>query len=187
MRLCHRCHIAVPRDRDSHLRDLPGTSTAGAGERCENRENEVRAPRRQSSGPRDRLGPGIDIESKPWLRGRRGDPAGQFAGHASIAVRWLTSGSDAHGPNRIQLSGAPRGEPRAARPAASLRALHVSDGQTHPDELTSPQRRQTKIGWGIAPCRKEPTYKASSSSVPDPSSSAKPVSSIMLELKRVRL
>ena len=133
-------------DRYPGVRHLPRPSAARARERREDREDEVRPPRRQSPGVGARLGPGADLEPESRFRGGRGDVAGQPARHASLAVRRLAAGRGAHRPAGLQLPGTSRGEPRPARSAPLVRALHVLDGEAHAGQFARPQRRETEIG-----------------------------------------
>ncbi len=50
VRLRHYRHPEIPRNRYSGIRHLPRSSAAGAGERCEDCQNEIWSPRRQPSG-----------------------------------------------------------------------------------------------------------------------------------------
>ncbi len=54
-------------DRHPGVRHLPRASIAGAGQRREDHQDEVRPPRRESSGAGDRFGPCADFQPEPWL------------------------------------------------------------------------------------------------------------------------
>ena len=70
LRLCHHGHRAFSGDRHPDIRHLPRPSAAGPGERRQDRQDEVRTPRRQSPRARDRFGPRAHFQPKPRVRRR---------------------------------------------------------------------------------------------------------------------
>jgi len=103
-----------PADRDPGVRHLPGSPTAGAGLRREDREDAQRPPRRQPSGAGSEDRRGDDHQPEPRFRGGRGEPAGQRAGDPQVAVRRHPAGHRAYRQGRLQLPGSPGSEPRPA-------------------------------------------------------------------------
>ena len=87
----------------------------------------------------------------------------------------------------FSFQGHPEASPGPHDLQAAVRALHVPDGEAHPGEFARPQLPSSRRPRKAEACRSVPTSTASSSSVRDPSSSVRPASSIILELKRVRL
>src|SRR5262249_10550303 len=120
-----------PRDhrrRRPDVRHLPRPPADGARVGREDREDEVRAPRRQppGEGPRDRHDGRHQPE--PRLRRRPGDAAAQPQGDPRVAVRRQPAGAQAHRPPRVLLPGPPRGEPGTARHRLPVRPLRKNDG-----------------------------------------------------------
>ena len=80
------CDYAIRAIRDlldcqcAAVRDLPGSSAAGAGLRREDAEDEVRPSRRQPSGAGSGDQAGDDHQPEPRLRGGRRDAAAQHCG-----------------------------------------------------------------------------------------------------------
>src|SRR6185437_3831119 len=121
------------RGRHSGVRHLPRPPDSRPRLRREHHEDEVRPPRRQPSGSGPGFRAGVHHQPEPWVRGRRGDAAGQRARHAPLALRRLAAGSRLQGSAGIRLPGSPGGEPGAPRSEAALRALQSPDAAPAPD------------------------------------------------------
>jgi len=123
----------------------------------------------------DRLRQGPDIVPKPWFRGGRvhACPPTCVPRNRSLFDGFAAGVARTDRP-AFSFQGHPEASPGPHGLTVAVRAFHVLDGQAHPDELPPPQFSQTEIGWRVAPCQKKRPPKASSSSVPGPSSSARP-------------
>ena len=115
--------------QDADLRHLPGSPDARFGRRRPHSEDAAGSSRRQSPGQGFHDRQGRDRLDEPRLRHRRGEPAGERAPDARLAVRRFKLRHRIDGPPGLFRSTPPRGVARAARQPLPLPPLRRFDGR----------------------------------------------------------